>query len=153
MARPKGTPKPKANNAESAKRTNDIYKMMLVGASRGDIIQFVAEKWQLTESMADEYISKANEILQSKIEQSQDTEFNRALQRREMLFQKCMTVQDYKAALSVEIDRSKLLKLYPATKTDITIKDESLTDEQRANRIAELLESARARRDRQTPNP
>lgn len=151
MARPKGTSKPKATNAEMTKRTNDIYKMMLVGASRGDIIQFVSEKWQLDERSADNYIAKANALLETKIEQSQDMEFNRALQRREMLFQKCMTIQDYKAALSVEIDRSKLLKLYPATKADITIKDESLTDEQRANRIAELLESARAKRDRQTP--
>ena len=55
----------KATFAETEFRTNTVYGLLVDGRSRSDIIQFVAENWQLTERQADNYIKKAR----AKIEQ------------------------------------------------------------------------------------
>ena len=61
----------KATFAETEFRTNTVYGLLVEGRSRSDIIQFVAENWQLTERQADNYIAKA------RVKIEQDCELSR----------------------------------------------------------------------------
>ena len=50
---------PKPTAAEYRKRLSQIRAMLLTGAPRGDILQYVAEKWSGAERTADYMIAEA----------------------------------------------------------------------------------------------
>ena len=49
--------------SESAFRTQTVYGLLCDGKSRGDIVQFCADNWQLADRQADNYIQKARQLL------------------------------------------------------------------------------------------
>jgi len=48
---------------ETTFRAQTVYGLLCDGSSRQEIIQFAAEKWQVTERQADNYIAKARDLL------------------------------------------------------------------------------------------
>ena len=112
----------KPTKAALKKRVNTISELLLRGVSRGQIWQYVAEKtdWKISERTMDRYIADATEAIKKSAVIDLDFEVGRAIERREFLYQKGMTTQDYKFALSVEKDRGELIGLYAPKTTDIT---------------------------------
>ncbi len=124
MPRPKKTnpdePSAKATNFEAQKRVNTVYKMLLLGVSRADIIEYSINNWQISEAQTDVYIGKANELFKVQSQTVRDDEFGKAVARLQNLYEKNMKIQDYKAALATQKELSELLGLYPAKKQEHT---------------------------------
>jgi len=49
--------------SESLFRTQTVYGLLCDGKSRGEIVQFCADQWQLADRQADTYIAKARQLL------------------------------------------------------------------------------------------
>ena len=56
--------------AETTFRVNTVYGLLCDGKSRGEIVQFAAENWQLKDRMADELIARARVALEKDAELS-----------------------------------------------------------------------------------
>lgn len=115
----------KADNATITRRISTIYKLMLKGLDRGDIRQYMAEKgeWEVSERQLDRYIADAVQMLKDHAAINHDEEYGKALARIEDLYKSCMSIQDYKAALSVLKEGNELRDLYPAKKLELTGQD------------------------------
>jgi hypothetical protein len=113
----------KATNAEIAKRVNVIFKLLISGASRADILQYAAEtaKWQIEERQIDEYIARATEQIEAQAETVRTREFGRALAFLAQLKFKNMLINDFKAALATQREINELLGLYPVKQHALTI--------------------------------
>lgn len=112
----------KSTNAELNKRVSLIYKLLLKGLDRADVLQYVAEKtdWRSSERMIDEYIARATVEITARAAINRDEEYGKALARIEDLYKSCMSIQDYKAALSVLKEGNELRDLYPAKKLELS---------------------------------
>lgn len=113
-----------ATKAEVIRRTNDIYKMILLGSDRAQILQYAIEKeWDVTDGMVDKYIRRARDEF---IEQStpiRAAQLGLALERANLLFQRNMKIQDYKAALAAQKEINNLIGLYPGKDHNINVND------------------------------
>ena len=56
--------------SESLFRTQTVYGLLCDGKSRGEIVQFCADQWQLADRQADTYIQKARAQLEKDAELS-----------------------------------------------------------------------------------
>lgn len=71
----------RSTKTETVHRVNAVYKLLAEGQSRGQIIQFCAEKWGVTERQADTYIARAREKLLEDCEMERPAWIAEALQR------------------------------------------------------------------------
>lgn len=138
----------RATKVEKQKRIYDVKKMLLASSTRADICEFMLKKHGVAKWTTDRYIAEANKQFSDSSIFSTDRELGLNIEQLKDLYHKSMRIDDYKSALAIRKELTKLLGLYPAEKSEVTIKDESLTDEQRLARIAEILDKARDRRDR-----
>ena len=53
----------KSTAAEAKFRVDTVYGLLCDGKSRGDIVRFAAENWQVSDRQADTYIQRAREAL------------------------------------------------------------------------------------------
>ena len=60
----------KSTAAETKFRVDAVYGLLCDGKSRGDIVQFAAENWQVSDRQADTYIQRAREALEKDAELS-----------------------------------------------------------------------------------
>lgn len=128
---------PKSTNAIINKRVNEVYDLLLMGFSRAQIIEYGQKEdpetndakkkkqrkiaWNVTDAAIDTYIAKANEVFRQQSAVIRDEEFGKSLSRLVMLFQKCMTIQDYKTAHQVQREINLLLGLYPPKENKLNI--------------------------------
>jgi len=117
---------PRATQAEAEQRTSEVYRLLVKGASRPDILQYAISKWGLSIPMVDKYIKAATDKLKVKAVTIREAELGKALERREDLYRQALTTQQISVALQVDESRCKLLGLFP--------KPEVTTDEGGAER-------------------
>ena len=67
--------------SESLFRTQTVYGLLCDGKSRGEIVQFCADQWQLADRQADTYIQKARRLLDRDAEMSRPAWLAEALGR------------------------------------------------------------------------
>ena len=114
----------RATNAEISRRVDQIYTLMLGGASYRDILAHCEKhEWPVKKRMIDHYIQRARERFEQAAETKRGQEFGRALDRLEDLYSRNLKIQDYKAALAVVKERLTLLGLYPPAKSEVAITD------------------------------
>ena len=114
----------KATKAEAKLRTLAIYKKMVQGASRADIIQYASEKGlELSDRQVDEYIRRATVMLELQAAPARDAELGKAKARLAMLFARLLHIKDYKGALGVQKEISVLLGLNAPARQEHTGKD------------------------------
>ena len=71
MAEPRSkNRKYKSTNAEVARRVTEVYGLLSQAYSRTQVLQYAAEKWEVSERTADEYIKRARESLEKDCELS-----------------------------------------------------------------------------------
>lgn len=118
-------PGKRVNEAEYERRVGVVFDLLIGGASRSQILQYVANEsdWKVSPRMVDEYIARANKRLEEIARPMRAKALGLALARREDLYLKCRRVQDYKSCLAVDHDRAKLLGLYAAEEHRLTGKD------------------------------
>lgn len=143
----KRKPSQKPTNAELKRRVKAVYKLLLQGKPRADILEHAVETWGVAVSTTDTYIASATKIFNERVETEQEIAFGVALARLHDLFNRSMGLQDVKAALAVQKELNTLLDLYGVqrielsgnlTQTNVNIEAESGHDA--GNILADLAE-------------
>jgi len=103
----------KATHSEILQRVNTIYKLLLRGASRQEILQYCTNEteWGVKDRTIDIYIARAREYFNERTQIARDTELGNAIQRYELLFQRALKVQDYKTCIQAQARIDKITGL------------------------------------------
>lgn len=107
--------------AEREQRLSQIHSLLISGASRRHICQFVSEKttWSLTPRSISRLISAATKLIQVSAAFERDTELGLAITQVKDLYSKSMRIQDYKACLAARRELNELLGLYSPRKVEL----------------------------------
>jgi hypothetical protein len=104
--------------AELHKRIREVSKLLCIGKTRADILQFSADRWGLKERQSDEYIAEATKQLQEIGNVDLETEKGKALERAMLVFQQSLKANQYRNALSANEQIIKLHGLYAPEKQE-----------------------------------
>lgn len=117
----------KANQATKQERLNTVYNMLVSGATRYQILQYVSQKteWKITPRMVDNYIQEANAMLAQEAEFLRPREMGRAVARMNFIFQASLKVQDYQRAIAAARELNQLLGLYAPTTSELKLTGDS----------------------------
>lgn len=111
----------KATKAEVQERVNAIYQLILVGASRKDIIQFASsQEWGVTNRQVDTYARKARELFAAEASRERNEYRDESYMRLMYILSRCLEVQDYKTALSTQKEINELFGLKAPKRSEIT---------------------------------
>jgi hypothetical protein len=103
----------KTTKSEIEIRVSQIYKLLVVGTSRPQILQYASKKWgEISDRSVDSYISQARKIMMQNLEIDRTEALAEELElRREIIF-KAMQDKKYQIALSAADSRAKLRGLF-----------------------------------------
>lgn len=93
---------------ELTKRISEVYKMLLVGKSRRDIIEDITSRYDVVAGTVDYYINKARSEFQDVVSADIAEKKSIAQARYEDLYAKALNADDIKTAKSVLDSLSKL---------------------------------------------
>jgi len=112
----------KATHAEIEERVTAVYRLVIHGASRDEIVLYGSEKWSVTTRQIQDYLTAATERFKTLATYVREEELGKTRDRLEFLYGRNVKAQDFKAAHAVLSDAAKLLGLYAptATKTELT---------------------------------
>ena len=117
----------KITKAEMENRVTEVTDLLLKGAKRVQILQYVSKmNWNVTDRMVDNYIQKATEAIKESAAIDRDYEIALANGRYEYLYWKSISGKDHRGALSVVQAKSKLLGLDAPTRNETKIEGEGL---------------------------
>jgi hypothetical protein len=104
---------PKCTSAEKAVRIATIYRLLLSGMRRREVLQYVTEKtnWGLETSAIDKYIAEATREIKEVTAEEIETARGMAYKRLDMLYFKSLLINDYKTALAVQKEMNELFGL------------------------------------------
>lgn len=103
----------KATAAQTEERINKVFDLLVSGATRQQILQYVAKKtdWKLADRQVDNYIAKATERITTAGKTRREEELGKAVLRLQQLYFMCLTLQNFQTALNVQREINKLLGL------------------------------------------
>ena len=102
----------KATSAEVDKRVQQVYKSLLAGLTRPQIILRYASTWEVSDRQIDTYIKRAGELLAQESSFHRKQEFGKAKGRLDALFRQARKDKDTRAAVAVQKEINTLLSLY-----------------------------------------
>lgn len=106
----------KSTNEEIKRRIGEVSNLLITGQKRHNIVQYASENgWGVDPRQVDTYIARAKVLLSEEGQESKDNRimlFGVSLRRLNLLFVKCMAVQDYQRALAAQKEINSLLALY-----------------------------------------
>lgn len=92
-------------------RVSEVFDMLIDGKPRKDICKYgKLQNWNVTDRQIDNYISTAKEQI-AKMQIDKSFQFNKTLERYELLFVKSLENEDLKTCASILEKQSKLLGL------------------------------------------
>lgn len=122
----------KSNDAETINRINRVYQLLIQGWHRSDIVQFGSKEWGVSDRSVDEYIRRANTIINANAKVKQKRELNKMLNRHDDMRSRAYKVDDLRLILDIDREDAKILGLYQPEKKNISgsirIVDESEDD-------------------------
>jgi hypothetical protein len=104
----------RGTRASVARRVDIVYKLILDGLDRREILSEVAKhhkSWKCAPSSVDRYIAKAKQLLSESGERDRDLEWSRTLMRLHDLYRTCRQRNDERTALAVVKEISELCGL------------------------------------------
>ena len=107
----------KATHAEIEERVTAVYRLVIHGASRDEILRHAAEKWGLATRQAEDYLARANARFAKLAAYVREEELGKARDRFEFLYGRNIKAQDFKAARDNVNDVVNLLGLAAPKKT------------------------------------
>lgn len=108
---PFGIPGKKATKAIAAARVDAIESLIIAGATRSQILQYAATKWEGKKRQTGTYVARATQRIHASAAYDHTHELGLAVRRAHYLFQAAMKVRDFRLGAIVERDRRKLLGL------------------------------------------
>lgn len=97
----------KATKAEIEIRLAEVQRLLLTAASRSQIVQHCTDKYNVSASMVDRYIHKANQRIADDYQRSQQTYLARNQRLREQILMRALQNNQLNTAVTVlrDIDR------------------------------------------------
>ena len=102
----------KSTKVEKEKRVNDIYNLLLHGATRYEILQYGAKHWAIADRQIDDYISSASRLIAQESEWHRPGQLGRAIKRLEQILHAAIKDHDYGSAINAQKELDKLFSLY-----------------------------------------
>ena len=100
---------PRSTSAEIDARIAAVYRKLLEGARRRDIMQYNKDVgWNVCESMVDRYIALATAEIAEVTELEKQTALGMAYKRLDMLFSEAHRDKDFKTCLAVQRELNEL---------------------------------------------
>ena len=106
-----------ATKAEIQARVDEVFRMILTGMHSDLIVQKIAEKHEIKERQARNYIAKANEQIARIAHVDRAAEFGRAVAQLNALYAASLKLQDFRTCLSIRRELNSLLRLAPPPET------------------------------------
>jgi hypothetical protein len=106
----------RSTKADTEKRIEQVYKLLLAGACWPDLLQFASapkQNWKVSERQLRNYITAANSRIRARYEARADYYFARHMLRRNQLYGLALGAGDFRTALRVLQDEARLEGLYP----------------------------------------
>lgn len=100
---------PRTSAVEVEHRTNAIYKLLSQGYSRGQVLQFCAEKWGVSDRQSDNYMQRAREKLLADCEMERPAWIAEALQRLRTYEQAAFKEKQNQTAINSVQAQAKLI--------------------------------------------
>lgn len=139
----------KASKAEFENRINEVFSMLVIGATTAHIVRYSSETWGVTRRQTEKYIARATERLKKLATIDREVEVSKAIKRYEMIFQKALKDGQYYAAINAQKELCKLLALNMPAQIQVehtgTVEHEHVNREQRIREIETILNRARDR--------
>lgn len=97
----------KATKAEIEMRLAEVQRLLLTAASRSQIVQHCTDKYNISASMVDRYIHRANQRIADDYQRSQQTYLARNQRLREQILMRALQNNQLNTAVTVlrDIDR------------------------------------------------
>lgn len=108
----------RATQAELIKRREEIQQLILRGVNSSDIVKDMAEKWDTSPRAISEDIRAIKKEWEVTAAENTQLMKNKYDQRLEMLFNKALSEGQYKTALEIQKEISKLNGLYKEKEAD-----------------------------------
>jgi hypothetical protein len=99
------------NAVERSQHVDMVYKMLLKGVHRQDILKYSAETWHLATRQTDERIREAKLRFNEAAKVNRVQELGLAVDRLDDIYRESWRVQDYRTALAAQRERIALLHL------------------------------------------
>lgn len=103
---------PKATETEIALRIEEVKRLLLTAQTRARILQYAAEKWQLSERQTDTYIARARREIKQEVDKRAPHALSTNLARREDIYRHALNTGDFRLALDILKDIDKVLGHY-----------------------------------------
>ena len=100
----------KSTNIEIDERINTVYKLLLEGNSRTQILQYGADTWDLKERQMEEYIKRARDYQRLDAELERPEWLHESLSALKDIQRKATTRQQYSTALKAIEMQARLLR-------------------------------------------
>jgi len=105
-------PRVKSTNAEFLSRVTAVYRLLINGTSRRDILDYAeSQQWGVTSSMVDKYISAARSEIAAVTQEERDAALGLAYRRLDKLYLRSYTDGDYKTCLAIQKEMNELFGL------------------------------------------
>ncbi len=116
-------PKPfsKGTRAQIARRVTQVFKLLILGKTRAFIVQFCADQWEIEERQADEYIARANDMIEAQAARTREDHMKIALQRLDAVFGEAFEAGEFKDALGAQHQVNKIIGLYAPTQQNVNV--------------------------------
>ncbi|MDD3538489.1 MAG: hypothetical protein PHH65_09645 [Eubacteriales bacterium] len=107
---------PKSNSVEMRARVATVYRLLLSGLRRREVIQYAREKteWNVSDRTIDNYIRKASAEIKEVTDEELEAARGMAHKRLDTLYYKSLLINDYKTALAVQKEINELFGLKTA---------------------------------------
>lgn len=117
---PKAT---KINAAEKEARVNKVYDMLVTGATRAAILQYVSSKteWNITPRQVDNYIQEATAQIATLSEYHKAQELGMAIARMKSVIQMSFKSGDTARIVQAQHQINQLVGNYQAVKTELKL--------------------------------
>ena len=100
----------KSTNIEIDERINTVYKLLLEGNSRTQILQYGADTWDLKDRQMEEYIKRARDYQRLDAELERPEWLHESLSALKDIQRKATTRQQYSTALKAIEMQARLLR-------------------------------------------
>lgn len=111
----------KANDEEIILRVESVYKMILKGKTRAQILRNAAENWGVAERQGEEYLSRARALMLEDFTKERQEHLALAVERMNMVFGVSFDASDYQGAISAQREINKIIGLYAPVQQHIDI--------------------------------
>ena len=103
----------KITKIERATRINEIYKLLIVGASRPAILQYAAKTLgEISDRSVDSYMADVRKLMVSELQEDRQIALAEEIELRRFIIQKALADKKYQTALSAADSKAKLLGLF-----------------------------------------